>query len=287
MRARYEIDYDAIADHVRGRFRQATVNEHPYPHMQLNNVLPEEYYDLLLDALPLPQDIGSDNSGALNFAVVEGDAHFARMTPARKELWTEFDRRISQAVIRAEMARLFSRYLPLKFDMMLDSGWPQRAEDALGSHWPDVLASEQIYQPEGGSGGRILLVARNFNLAPHVDNATSVLTYLFYMPRDNAREHLGTKMHVVADKRRVCQKYQARKNIDVWMVDQTELTRHESVFPFRRNSLAAMLCLPTAVHSITCQDINYCRYLMQTQIFLRDDLSNILFKGWAAKGVGY
>ena len=287
MRVHHEIDYDAIAHHVRGRFEQAVVTEEPYPHVQLENVLPEDYYDLLLDALPLPQDVGSDNSGALNFAVVEGDSHFARMTPARKELWIEFDRRISQAVIRLEMARLFSRYLPLKLDMMLDAGWPLRAETALGPQWRDRLASDEIYQPEGGSGGRLLLVTRNFNLAPHVDNATSVLTYLFYMPRDNALEELGTKIHIVGNKRTICQKYQARKNIDVWLVDPSELIRDGSAFPFRRNSLAAMLCLPTAVHSITCQEINYCRYLMQTQIFLRDDLSKILFEGWAAKGVGY
>jgi hypothetical protein len=287
MRVLYDIDYEAIARHVRAQFAQARVCEEPCPHMQLDNLLPDDYYDLLLDALPIPQDVGSDNSGALNFAMVETDPNFSRMTSARKQLWTDFDKCVSQSVIRQEMTRLFSRYVALKFEMMLDPAWPQRAESVLGPNWREALASGDIYQPEGGSGGRLLLVTKNFHLVPHVDNANSILTYLIYMPRDNSREHLGTKMHVVADKKAVCQKYRSRKNTDVWFAEKKDLTPRESVFPFRRNSVIAMLCVPTAVHSIECKDINYCRYLMQTQIGFRDDLSNALFEGWSAKGVGY
>jgi hypothetical protein len=287
MQVHFDIDYEAIERHVRAQFAKTVVKDEPYPNVRLENVLPEDYYDLLLDALPLPQDLGSDNSGALNFAVVEADPHFARMTTARRQIWTEFERRINQPVIRHEMIKLFSPYLALKFDTMLDAKWPERAKAALGDNWREAFAAGQVYQPEGGSGGRLLLVTHNFNLAPHVDNATSVLTYLFYMPRDNAREHLGTKVHVVADKEKVCKKYRARKNIDVWLVENSDLTSKESPFPYRRNSIAAMLCLPTAVHSISCQEINYCRYLMQTQVFINDQLSSALFEGWSAKGVGY
>ncbi len=287
MLVSYNIDYDAVNRHVRERMAQAAVKEKPVPHLQMDNLLPDDYYDLLLDALPLPQDLGSDNNGALNFGVTAQDPTFTHMTPQRQQLWLDFENRVNQPTIRKGMIDLFAGYLSLKFDMMLDGAWKQRAERFFGQDWQQLLGSAELYQPLGASGGRILLYTRDFHLRPHVDNATSLLTYLFYMPRDNKREQLGTKMHGVANPAKVCDKFRALKLINVWFPEPKELTRDVYPFPFRRNSLAAMMCLPTSVHSAQFQKLDYCRYVMQTQIFLRDDVSSALFEGWKQKAGSY
>ena len=78
------VDYHAIAEHVRARMQTAKVIKSPFPQIFVEHLLPEDYYDFLIDALPLPQDVGSNNHGALNFGVTPRDGVFAKLSPWRQ-----------------------------------------------------------------------------------------------------------------------------------------------------------------------------------------------------------
>jgi hypothetical protein len=287
MTISYDIDYGAVERHIRKRFASARILDEPFPHLQLDNVLPEEFYDLLLDALPLPQDLGSDNSGALNFGLHPDDPRFALMTPVRRQLWMDFENNINQRIIRSELLGLFSRYLLMKLESMLDPQWRERAQAMLGQDWQQQISSQEVYQDADESGGRMLLVTKDFGLAPHVDDPASLFTYLLYLPRDNKREEAGTRIHYVANKDELRAKYKANKKMGVWFPEAGDVTDKSFVFPFRRNSLAALICTPEAVHSAMLSNLNFCRYAIQTQVFLRDELGEALFAGWTKKGEGY
>jgi hypothetical protein len=283
MRISYEIDYKAIADHIDKRIADSSIIEKPFPHIQIDNVLPEEYYEILLDALPLPQDIGCNNSSAVNFAVADGDKYFDKMSMARKSLWKDYETKVNQHMLRPALVKLFSRYAVMKFDAMLESGWRDKMLHHFGKNWENIFESGKPFEPGNPSAGRLLLIAKHSKLRPHVDDAASLFTYLLYMPRDNNREHLGTKIHIAKNYERICTTYRELKPSEVWYPKFWDMKTETHRWPFRRNTIVGLLCLPSAIHSAKFKQINYCRYLLQTQVFLAADIADILFEGWGIR----
>lgn len=75
---------------------------------------------------------------------------------------------------------------------------------------------------------RLVMDGEGYCISPHTDKSTKLISLLFYLPKDNSQEHLGTSIFAPKDPSFRClggKYYQFHKFTKLWTA------------PFRRNSL--------------------------------------------------
>jgi hypothetical protein len=172
------LDAAGVARHVRAAIDAAPLLTTPYEHMVVEDVLPRETYDLLLEAIP-PEVYfdGADRiKRNLRFPMEVGPALSA-------DAWGFFDAVIARQVIRPAVLERFRGPLDRHFDSMFGPAFRERAH-AL---------------PQAVSGGRLMLRRAGYHLGPHRDPKHSMLTCLLYLARPGDSETFGTQIFSVAD----------------------------------------------------------------------------------------
>ena len=153
----------------------APVNPFPFPHFYVQDVFPGDFYDLLQANLPDPAamlpigQVRPVKGYKERFVMAFGGAQLAALPDSQRAFWTDFHGwlvggRLGQLIID-------------KFGPLID----QRFRN------PDL----QLYD-------EALLVedTTNYSLGPHSDAPRKVITFLFYLPKDESQRHLGTSLYV-------------------------------------------------------------------------------------------
>ena len=172
------LDSARVAAHVRASIESAPIILEPYEHMVVDDLLPKDVYDLLIEAIP-PEPFFDDHDPIkrnLRFPMELGPALSAMV-------WGFFDEVVTEQMIRPAVLARF--------------------RDPLERHYDSIFGVEHCARaalmPHRVNSGRLMLRRRGYHLDPHRDPKHSMLTCLVYFARPGDDEAFGTQIFSVAD----------------------------------------------------------------------------------------
>jgi hypothetical protein len=167
------LDEERIARHARAAIARAPLVHAPFAHVVIEDVLPQDAYDLLIKAIP-PVVFFNDRDPIkqnLRFPIPFGPTLTDRV-------WGFFDDVIARRVIRPAVLERFHEPLQGHFD----------------SVFGPVLRERANQLPQSVTGGRLMLRRPGYHLAPHRDPKHALLTCLLYLARPGDSETYGTQI---------------------------------------------------------------------------------------------
>lgn len=169
------LESSEVASHVRAAVDRAELRAHPYPHIVVDDLVPQRLYDALVRGLP-PEALFGDRP----FNSQELHVPFALAPHYSSRVWTFMSQEIVQRHLVAAIGD--------KFGATLDE-W-------IGRHWPGVTWRSLKTRV---SNERLLLRGRGYRIPPHRDPKWGFLVCLFYLARPGDDEAWGTQLYTVAD----------------------------------------------------------------------------------------
>jgi hypothetical protein len=177
-RANELLDVTRVAGHVRAAIDSAPVVLEPYEHMVVEQLLPPDVYDVLIEAIP-PEPFFDDRDSIkrnLRFPMELGPT-------LTSMVWGFFDEVVTQQMIRPAVLERFAGPLQQHYDSIFGPDHRARA----------------IAMPHRVNSGRLMLRRRGYHLDPHRDPKHSMLTCLVYFARPGDDEAFGTEIFSVAN----------------------------------------------------------------------------------------
>lgn len=165
---------DAIRDHVAAAVEHAKPETSPTAHLVIDNVLPPDFYDLLVAAIP-PQELFSSRDPVKQDFEMEG---LGQAPALSRRVWEFFDRDVVAGVLAPAVLGRLKRFVVAHY--------AETGGDEFG-----MKASKLEHQPVAG---RIQLRRPGYHLAPHLDPKRVVITGLLYFPRPGDTEAFGTQL---------------------------------------------------------------------------------------------
>jgi hypothetical protein len=202
----------------------ATVREYPYPHIYVPDVFPAGFYRELLGNLP-PQ-AALKNLGELG-RVTAGNAYPERgvlpltaqnldaLEAPQRDFWTRMRQWLLGRRFGDTMIGKFAPYLAQRFGDLRNLRFDHEA----------LIVRDRT----------------SYALGPHTDSPSKVLSFLFYLPPDAAKSHLGTSIYVPRDPAFLCQ---GGPHYD-YDKFQRMLT-----MPYVPNALFAFMKTPSSFHGV-------------------------------------
>ena len=206
------LDVDAIAAHTERALSEAPLHLHPFPHIVVDNVWPEPFYDALLKGIP-PSELFADRPLNKRRLVVP----FERSHQYGARVWNFLVQEVLDRVVAPVLVRKFKGPL----GEWLLANWPLP---------PDAPTESVRFQ---STDGRILLRHRGYLIPPHRDPKWGLITCLMYLARPGDSEAWGTQLYSVEDD------VEAPSVAAYWI--KAERCRLEKDVPFRRNSMLIFL----------------------------------------------
>lgn len=208
------LDESRIAAHVRHAIAAAPLLSDPFEHIVVEDVLPRDVYQLLVQAIPpLPFFTDTDRlKQDLPIPMDFGPAYHRR-------IWGFVDEVLAQRIITPAVMARFHEPLQQYYDVIFGPGFREQA-NAL---------------PLSTSGGRLMLRRPGYHLGPHRDPKRSLFTCLLYLAKPGDDEAHGTRLYRVSNDREAHYKqtyYPEREG------HTCELAK---VVPFRPNSMLVFL----------------------------------------------
>jgi hypothetical protein len=165
---------DRIAAHIQAAIERADVVADPAPHIVVEQMLPLDIYELLLQSIP-PSEFFSDRDPVKQDFELRDLPRAPRFSRA---VWSFFDQ---QVVAQVLSPAVFERLRPAVVE---------RYCSMLGSS-VGVRAATLIHQTRSG---RIMLRRPGYQLKPHLDPKRVVLTGIMYLARPTDSEEYGTQL---------------------------------------------------------------------------------------------
>lgn len=172
-----------VLDHLLAVIEATAVCPIPYSHFYLENAFPESIYKQMLEHLPEAGAYGADNprkhtraDGLVTRNVISlSEAALAGLPEPRRIFWNEIAAALTAPQLkRAVFARL-AKDLSRRFRV------PANELDAILAYPKPALVKDL--------GG--------YEIAPHRDTRSKIVTMQFYLPEDFSRVDLGTAVYRV------------------------------------------------------------------------------------------
>jgi len=205
------LDLPGIAAHTRRALERATLYSDPFPHMVVDDVWPESFYEALLKGLP-PPELFADRPINKRRMVVP----FEWAPQYGTRVWNFLVQRVLDSVIAPVLVEKFKQPL----GEWLLSNWPLP---------PDAPTDRVRFQ---STDGRILLRHRGYVIPPHRDPKWGLITCLLYLARPGDSESWGTQLYSVESDT------EAPSVAAYWIKGRCVLQKD---VPFRRNSMLIFL----------------------------------------------
>jgi hypothetical protein len=225
-----------VSQHVLYRIANAPIRAHPYPHVYVRDVFPDDFYRELIAHLPPASAFR--NLKALGR--VSADYPDTRLvfpvTPdnvqALPEPLTAFWTWVAQQFLTGE----FMQQMLSHFARPLGERW--RGAEDLRFHDEALIVRD----------------SSTYALEPHTDNLKKVLSFLFYLPANDSMAHLGTSLYASKDPDFVCMTGRH------YPYDRFHLV---TTMPFLPNSLFAFVKTGNSFHGVEpITDTGVCRDLL-------------------------
>lgn len=170
-----KLDADKIGAHLAAAIARTPVVEDPFPHMVVEDLLPEPFYQLLCRTIPPAVFFGDRDPIKQNLRM---PVEFAPELTLR--VWRFFDQEIAAGLVRPLVSERLAPWI--------------RAQ--VVSLFGEALADDVLALPQGSHGGRLMLRRPGYRLAPHRDPKRVFVTCLFYLPGKRDLP-FGTQLHAV------------------------------------------------------------------------------------------
>ena len=175
------LNRQGIAEHIAAAIESAELRSDPFPHMVIENLLPDDLYDAIIRGLP-PAELFGDKP--VNKQQLKVPFDFA----------PGYARRVWRFVADVVAPQFITPALVDKFDAPLlawvRQNWPELGDDPFGG-------KIRLHSTDG----RIMLRTRGYRIPPHRDPKWGFLTCLIYLVREGDNETWGTQLYSVASDR--------------------------------------------------------------------------------------
>jgi hypothetical protein len=218
----------AAKAHAMEAIAASEVRLDPYPHIYVENVLPEDFYAALLAQLPdtdcykpfVESGRVTADYDPRRLVIFHHDDDLGRLAKEQRDFWEAFFTcfheddfaRVLFEKFQAELAYLF--------------------EPAAGGDVPTVRLHKEVM---------LIRDLEGYGLGPHTDTPPKVVTVLFYLPRDERRPDLGTAIYLPKD--REFGLY-GGEHYDFELFDQA------ATMPFVPNRLLSFVCGDQSFHGV-------------------------------------
>ncbi|HYC49398.1 MAG TPA: hypothetical protein VED01_28305 [Burkholderiales bacterium] len=170
-------------EHVIYRIATAPLRPYPFPHIYVENVFPAAYYAALRSNWPQAHELVSlESTGRVSkgayperFVMPLHGQALATLPQERRAFWQA----LAQWMLDSDRLRsaVIARFEP-------------HVRERFGGTLEDAGLSHEVL---------VLRDHTNYNLGPHTDSPSHVVSLLFYCPDDDAHAHLGTSIYVPVD----------------------------------------------------------------------------------------
>ena len=258
--------HETVTEHACQRVRAAAINLDPFPHIVVDGIFPEQYYEELLSHLPAVSSLTIPVAFGM-MKIEEDDPTFRAIPEDAQRFWTDFDSVVKPVVCRA-LLDLYLAYTAEKLSLIFG--------EELGCRTSHDILPEEF----GSLRGIVQCRIRGARMGAHVDKATSLFTYLFYFARDDSLRPFGTIFYKTRDRADLLQRYRANRGIRAWFPTDGELELTPCLpLEFQRNRLVSYLNLPYSLHG-AATDAVAPRFSMQSFCDLPLRVTLPLFVGW-------
>jgi len=172
----------SLTSHLVACVDGATAFERPFHHIRLSDVFPNEFYQRMLQALPVASDYRpmsgrsrdiNPASGRPSRVKIDLFPEYIRfLPPDKRELWGAVGRALCASELQAAFLRRLAPGLRRRFGENFTNvsffPIPVLTRDTCGCH-----------------------------ITPHTDTHWKGITVLLFLPRDRSMEHVGTVIHDV------------------------------------------------------------------------------------------
>ncbi len=155
------VNMQSVFEYVIKKINDAPIIETPYKHIMISDIFPDEFYDTLLDHIP------------------STSTYTLKPKYGGKQTMTlnDFD-------ILDDEKKLF---------------WEQIYAFLRSGDFANILLKKFNVSKNGVSDLFLHKDLENFEIRPHCDVFSKLITYMFYLPKDSSLPQLGTQMLVPND----------------------------------------------------------------------------------------
>lgn len=164
-----------VRAHVSAAVAGAQLGLDPFPHMVIDNFLPADLYDALIETMP-PRVLFEDNP--VNRQQLKVPPRLAGAASFR--LWRFLVNDIVEGELQSALVRIFREPIT----------------EFVHRFWPGMDIDEVRFK---GSDGRIILRRRGYVIPPHRDPKWGWLTFILYLAKPGDPETWGTQLYRVTD----------------------------------------------------------------------------------------
>jgi hypothetical protein len=236
-------DGGALASHVTSAVARTTLELDPFPHVVIENLLPEGLSDELISALPPA-------------------AFFTTQKMSRQELEVPFE--FAPEYSRIVWGVFFSKVITEAMVPALTEKFRPALDDFVRSHWPGLGSLSQAGIALQVSNSRLMLRRPGYVIKPHRDPRWAFLTCLVYLPKSAEHQIYGTQLY------RLGHEPELTHNSPLW-ADPNECELVKEV-PARRNT-ALVFLNSTGAHGASIPrdaPADTARFLYQVQFGVDD-----------------
>jgi FkbM family methyltransferase len=170
----------SVLKHVLTQVDRAEVVEDPCAYLVVDDVFPPDYYQQMLDNFPTRDSLRSiadsgrtGNSYKERLVVLFSDAEFSRMTDEQQAFWREMASWMYTDQFVNHFVSKFQKHLEPRIDKIV------KAERVLSLKSDSLLVND----------------CTNYAIGPHTDVPARLVSFLFYLPRDDSMRELGTSVY--------------------------------------------------------------------------------------------
>ncbi len=177
-----EVIFSDVEQHAVYQIANAPIRLYPYPHIYVENVFPDWFYEELLKHLPALQvyqpigEVGMVRAGSYKdrYLIHMCEESLDRFDAADREIWRDLTTWLG--------GDNTVRFLLEKFEPLLKKRFKEALHDVY-------------FRPRT----QMLRDFTNFGLTPHTDAIPKVAVFIFYLPPNADHIHLGTTLYVPND----------------------------------------------------------------------------------------
>jgi len=212
-----------VSHHVLYRIANTPINTHPFPHIYVRDVFPEDFYRELRAHLP-PAEAYRNLKAMGRVSADYPDTRLVfPLTPdnvqALGEPFITFWTWVAQQFLTGD----FQQLMLSQFRAFLEQRWG-RTDNLKFQDEALIVQDHSTYA-----------------LEPHTDTLKKVLSFLFYLPADDSMSHLGTSIYAPKDTGFICSKGQH------YPFDRFHLV---TTMPYLPNALFAFVKTVNSFHGV-------------------------------------
>ena len=167
-------DGEHIAAHAASAVARAQLEPDPFPHIVIQNLLPDDLHSELIRALP-------------------SNAFFKTQDMTRQELEVPFV--FAPEYSRVVWGMFFTKVIAEAMVPALTEKFRPALDDFLRTHWPQIGSMAEAGITLRVSNSRLLLRRPGYVIKPHRDPRWAFLTCLVYLPQTAEHQVYGTQLY--------------------------------------------------------------------------------------------